>query len=61
MASRGVLAGITMARSSVWQDKAVAAKIIAVARGRALARRTAAIAHAQQLVRRGDPLPAAKL
>ncbi len=27
MASKGVLAGITMARSSVWQDKAVAAKI----------------------------------
>ncbi len=27
MASKGVLSGITMARSSVWQDKAVAAKI----------------------------------
>lgn len=27
MANKGVLAGITMARSSVWQDKAVAAKI----------------------------------
>jgi multiple sugar transport system substrate-binding protein len=27
MASKGVLAGITMARSSVWEDKAVAAKI----------------------------------
>ena len=27
MASKGVLAGITMARSSVWQDKGVAAKI----------------------------------
>ena len=27
MASKGVLSGITMARSSVWQDKAVAAKV----------------------------------
>jgi len=41
-------------------DIRVAAKIIAVARSRALARRAAA-AHSQQLVRRGDPLPAAKL
>jgi len=42
-------------------DIRVAAKIIAVARGRALARRTAAAAHSQQLLRRGNPLPAAKL